>query len=109
MNSITPKKEQEARRSIRLALKIPLTILGKDSQGKEFAITVETVDVSTRGFSIELPRDSVASGDDVFISVATKFNARAKIRWLEDEKESEEMVRCGVELVEPYSNWVLTQ
>ncbi len=86
-----------------------MTILGRDRSGKEYAITVETIDVSTGGFSIELPRDCAASGDDVFISVATKFNARAKIRWLDENDESSPTARCGVELVEPYSNWVLTE
>lgn len=100
--------KNDPRRSIRLALKVPMTILGKDHQGKEFAITVKTIDVGTRGFSIALPRECVASGDDVFISVATKFNARAKIRWLDKEENHDEMVRCGLELLEPYSNWVLT-
>jgi hypothetical protein len=101
--------EKDARKSIRLALKIPMTILGRDRSGNDYAITVETIDVSAYGFSIQLPRECVSSGDDVFISVATKFNARAKVRWLDDGDKSSTTVRCGIELVEPYSNWVLTK
>jgi hypothetical protein len=56
-----------------------------------------------------LPRDCVASGDDVFISVPTKFNARAKVRWLEPTGGHEDTVRCGLELLEPYNNWVLSE
>ncbi|MDD5541970.1 MAG: PilZ domain-containing protein [Acidobacteriia bacterium] len=106
--SATSYPETNARRGVRLVLRVPLTILGKDRQGKEYAIKVMTVDVSSRGFSISLPRECVASGDDVFISVPTKFNARAKIRWLEPIETDGDMVRCGVELLEPFSNWVLS-
>lgn len=108
VNHPTTENGKDERRSIRPALKIPMTILGKDCNGKEFAVSVKTVNVSTRGFSLELPRQCVQSGNDVFISVATKFNARATVRWLETDDESSPMLRCGVELVEPYSNWVLT-
>ena|GEM_PF-6642566 len=109
MSPSTSKTEKNTRKSIRLALKFPMTILGRDRNGKEFAIVVETIDVSPRGFSIELPRECAASGDDVFISIATKFNARARIRWLDGKSKSEGHVRCGVELVEPYNNWVLME
>jgi hypothetical protein len=109
VNSSTKDPSDDLRRSIRLVLKIPMTILGKDSHENEFVINVETIDVSTRGFCIELPRECVSTCDDVFISVATKFNARAKVRWLDDEQETTPTVRCGIELMEPFSNWVLTQ
>jgi hypothetical protein len=109
VNPSTGYPETNVRRGIRLVLKVPLTILGKDHTGKEFAVTVATVDVSSHGFSIALPRECVASGDDVFISVPTKFNARAKVRWLEPSGGDEDTVRCGVELLEPYNNWVLSE
>ncbi len=109
MNNTDKDTEQNARQTLRLALKFPLTILGKDRQGKEYALTVETINVSARGFAIELPKECVASGDEVFISVATKFNARARVRWLDEENGETGTVRCGVELQEPYSNWVLTE
>lgn len=96
------------RRSIRLALKVPLTILGKDHSGQEYALTVATIDISKHGFCIELPSECIASGDDVFISAATKFNARAKVRWLEAVNPETKRVRCGVELTAPYGNWVLS-
>lgn len=109
MSPSNPASENDARKSIRLALKVPMTILGRDRKGEEFALKVETINVSPHGFSIELPCRCVGSGDDVFISVATKFNARARIRWLEDEDcgDLNKLIQCGVELVEPYSNWVL--
>ncbi|MBZ5535369.1 MAG: PilZ domain-containing protein [Acidobacteriia bacterium] len=109
MSPSTPSIEKNARKSIRMTLKFPMTILGRDQNGKEYALVVETIDVSPHGFCIELPRDCAASGDDVFISIATKFNARARIRWLDKASKSSESVRCGIELVEPYNNWVLTE
>lgn len=112
MNVSTPYSEaapadKYVRRSVRVALKVPMTILGRDRSGQEYALSVQTIDISKHGFSIELPSECVASGDEVFISVATKFNARAKIRWLGEPDEKSKAVRCGVELTEPYSNWVL--
>ncbi|MBZ5554005.1 MAG: PilZ domain-containing protein [Acidobacteriia bacterium] len=109
MSPSTPSAEKNARKSIRMTLKFPMTILGRDRNGKEYALVVETIDVGPRGFCIELPRDCAASGDDVFISIATKFNARARIRWLDKGSKSSDSVRCGIELVEPYNNWVLTE
>lgn len=98
--------QEENRRGIRLVLKMPLTILGRAKSGKDYAIHLDTINVSQRGLCILLPKDYVVESDDVFISIPGKFNARAKVRWLEPAP-GKKQIRCGIELVEPYSNWVL--
>src|SRR5206468_1750946 len=91
------------RMNVRAALNTPVIIQGTDRAGKNFQIEGQSINFSRRGLGILVPRDLVAPGAVVSVTMPNKFRASGVVRWTR-QGESTGQVRLGVQMLETKAN-----
>lgn len=95
----------EGRRSTRLSLAVPVTLSGKDSDGKEFNENTRTLTVSKHGGKIATVHQ-LSLGTEV--TVGNRFtgqSAKATIAWLGGGSTPQDPREVAVQLHEPQNLW----
>lgn len=95
------------RSEVRVRLRVPLKLRGKDSQGKEFEEAATTENVSLSGFLCSCSREiPVHSTIEVFlVSVHDEYVGKAEIR--HSESKAPPLHRYGCRFTEKSGLWVL--
>lgn len=97
-----PKSGARRRRSVRVPLKIPVTVSGVDSSGFKFQSSAETVSVSKYGARVRTGQrpQQMSCGGEVQVTLPRAGQSRAgRVVWLRGEEE------YGLELENPSSFW----
>jgi len=95
------------RAEVRVRLRVPLKLRGKDAQGKEFEEAATTENVSLSGFLCNCNREiSVLSSVEVFmVGVRDEFVGKAEI--MHSEAKTSPVYRYGCCFTEKKGPWVL--
>ncbi len=97
-----PKSGARRRRSVRVPLKIPVTVSGVDSSGFKFQSSAETISVSKYGARVRTPQlpQQMRCGGEVQVTLPRAGQSRTgRVVWLRGEEE------CGRDLENPSSFW----
>ncbi len=97
-----PKSGARRRRSVRVPLKIPVTVSGVDSSGFKFQSTAETISVSKYGARVRTGQrpQQMSCGGEVQVTLPRAGQSRTgRVVWLRGEEE------YGLELENPSSFW----
>lgn len=97
-----PKSGARRRRSVRVPLKIPVTVSGVDSSGFKFQSSAETVSVSKYGARVRTGQrpEQMSCGGAVQITLPRAGQSRTgRVVWLRGQEE------YGLELENPSSFW----
>jgi hypothetical protein len=96
-------KSYTTRRNVRATLSTQVIIRGTDRAGKNFQIEGESIDFSRRGLGLLVPRDVVAPGAVVSVTMPNKFRTSGVVRWTRQD-ESTGQIRLGVQMLETRAN-----
>jgi len=91
------------RRNVRAALNTQVIIQGVDRAGKNFQIEGQSIDFSRRGLGLLVPRDIVAPGAVVSVTMPNKFRTSGVVRWARQDGSTGQ-VRLGVQMLETRAN-----
>jgi hypothetical protein len=101
----TETKQPAARRSTRLAITIPITLIGKDAIGNSFKENTRTIVVNKHGAKIATVH-RLAVGTEVEIeNRALGVTARASVVWVGEKRPPQTHHEAGIQLYKAENIW----
>jgi hypothetical protein len=98
--------ENDQRREVRIVMRIPVTIEGRDHDGNSFLEETTTLNVSSSGACIATG-NRISAGSILKISSSRlNFKSEAEVRLIWQDKD-EGFLRIGVEFIDSNDNWIL--
>lgn len=104
---VTQAEAEAKRRSTRLAVSIPITVVGKNKDGQEFRENTRTLIVSKHGAKLIMVQQVAVGADVVLTNRALGRSVRAAVVWVGQESPARDFREVGVQLVDPENVWGL--
>lgn len=107
MSTILQSQYEEKRFALRMALRLPLVVSGRDNDGGAWSEPTETDDISTSGALFHL-NQKVATGEDIFIRShrpdGSPVEVTAKVVRIAPAIYG--TARVGVSITDPVETWL---
>ena len=107
MSTNSQPQFEEKRFALRMALRLPIVVSGRDEDGAAWSEPTETDDISTLGALFQL-NQKITPGDSLYIRShrpdGVPVEAKAKVVRVSPENYG--MLRVGVSIVESKDNWL---
>ena len=107
MSTTSQPQFEEKRFALRMALRLPIVVSGRDEDGAAWSEPTETDDISTLGALFQL-NQKITPGDSLYIRShrpdGVPVEAKAKVVRVSPANYG--MLRVGVSIVESKDNWL---
>jgi len=94
------------RKEQRVALKVPVLLLGADANGDLFEENTYTEDVSKTGALI-LTKHILPIGCTIFLKAFKRFESSAKVRMIWRDHRNQDYYKLGIEFEGNKENWII--
>jgi len=105
--STTQPQFEEKRFALRMALRLPIVVSGRSSDGAAWSEPTETDNISTNGVLFHL-NQSIATDENLYIRShrpdGVPVEVKAKV--IRTSKATRGTIRIGVAIVEPKEDWL---
>src|SRR3972149_6064949 len=93
------------RRSTRVLVAIPISLSGKDSNGRAFKENSRTTIINKQGAKVTTYHELALGAEVVIENRALGRKAKAHVVWLGERRTPKEAVEIGVQLLEAENLW----
>jgi len=103
----TQTQFEEKRFALRMALRLPIVVSGRSTDGAAWSEPTETDNISTTGVLFHL-NQSIAANENLYIRSHRPDGVpvEVKARVIRTSKANRGIFRIGVEIVEPKEDWL---
>ena len=102
---IKPEGPGAGRRSTRISIAIPITITGKDANGRLFKENTRTVILNKHGAKIVTVHQLALGAEVLLENRALGRTAKTTVAWLGDRQSSRDPTEVGIQLMEAENIW----
>ena len=100
-----PEGPGAGRRSTRISIAIPITISGKDANGRPFKENTRTIILNKHGAKIVTVHQLALGAEVLLENRALGRTAKTTVAWLGDRPSAREPAELGIQLVEAENIW----
>jgi len=101
----SPEGPGAGRRSTRISIAIPITISGKDANGRPFKENTRTIILNKHGAKIVTVHQLALGAEVLLENRALGRTAKTTVAWLGDRPTAREPAELGIQLVEAENIW----